>query len=279
MKSINKVASSLPGLLLLLFGCQSSPVVPEETQIVLQAYLYAEQPVTDITVMLSRPISSSDTANAMLANASVSLIKGGRQYLLAPSPQNPGEYYYAGTELQVQPGDQFKIDVTYNGITATAETVVPGKPVGLSISTSTVVFTADTVTTPFGGTIERLTSSDSVLVSWDNASQLPYYVVVESEDSARQPLRSDTLRDFNPIGRFLTEPTTDDYYRVPQSDFNYTGKYKITLYRVNQEYVDLYASRQQDSRSLNEPHTNVKNGLGIFTAFNSDSVFFSVRKE
>jgi hypothetical protein len=138
-----------------------------------------------------------------------------------------------------------------------------------------MIFTEDSSASRFGGgTFVRLTSADSVIVSWDNPSQLPYYVVVESDDSTLQPLSSDTLGNFN--RRFVTEPTTNNYYRVPQGDFNYIGKYKITLYRVNQEYVNLYASREQDSRSLNEPLTNVQNGLGIFTAFASDSTFVNV---
>ena len=260
----------------LLYSCQSNPVVPEATQIVLQAYLYASEPINAITVMLSRPLTSSDTSNTLLANANVSLIKNGTQFQLTPSRQNAGNYYYSGTDLQVQSGDQFEIEVTYNGTTATAVTVVPGKPVGLTIDTSTVVFTKDSVATRFGSSFARLTASDSVIISWNNSSQLPYYVVVESVDSTRQPLSSDSLGNFNFTRRFVAEPTTNNYYRVPQSDINYTGKYKITLYRVNQEYVNLYASRQQDSRSLNEPLTNVKNGLGIFTAFASDSTFFNV---
>ena len=113
-------------------------------------------------------------------------------------------------------------------------------------------------------------------MSWSNPSQLPHYVVVQSEDSTAQPLRTDSLGNFIFTRQFVTEPTTNNYYRVPQADFSYTGKYRITLYRVNKEYVDLYASRQQDSRSLNEPSTNVKNGLGIFTAFASDSAFVNV---
>jgi hypothetical protein len=46
----------------------------------------------------------------------------------------------------------------------------------------------------------------------------------------------------------------------------------VRVYRVNKEYADLYRSRQQDTRSLNEPLTNVQNGLGVFSAFASDSV-------
>ena len=260
-----------------LYGCQHNPLLPEATQIVLQAYLNDGERVTNITVMLSRSLSSSDTANTMLPNANVVLTKNDAQYQLTPSLQNGGEYYYLGTDLQVHSGDQFGIAVTYNGTTATAETVVPGKPVGLSANTSTIIFTKDTVTTPFGGKREMISSSDSLVLSWDNPSQLSHYIVVESDDSTRQPLRSDTLGNINFVGRFVTEPTTNNYYRVQQINFNYTGKYKVTLYRVNKEYVDLYASRQQDSRNLNEPKTNVKNGLGIFTAFASDSTSVSVK--
>ncbi len=273
---MKRVAVLLFALLPLMYGCQSNPVIPEATQIVLQAYLYAGQPINAITVMLSRPLSSTDTANTLLTNAKVSLIKNGTQYQLTPSPQNPGNYYYSGTDLQVLSGDQFEIEATYNGTTATAATVVPAKPVGLTIDTSIIVFTEDSVATRFGSSFARLTASDSVIISWNNPSQLPFYVVVESVDSTRQPLSSDSLGNFNFTRRFVAEPTTNNYYRVPQADLNYTGKYKITLYRVNQEYVNLYTSRQQDSRSLNEPLTNVKNGLGIFTAFASDSTFFNV---
>jgi uncharacterized protein YcfL len=264
-------------ILSMVYGCQSNPVIPEATQIVMQAYLYAGQPINAITVMLSRPLSSSDTSNTPVGNAAVTLVKNGAQYQLTPSQQNIGNYFYSGTNLQVQSGDQFEIEVTYNGTTATASTIVPPLPLGLSLNTATVAFTHDTVASRFGGgSFTRLTTSDSVMVSWTNTSQLPFFVTVESIDSTRQPLNADSLGNFNFTRRFVAEPTTDNYYRVPQSDFNYTGNYKITLYRVNQEYVNLYASRQQDSRSLNEPLTNVQNGLGIFTSFASDSAFVNV---
>ncbi len=158
---------------------------------------------------------------------------------------------------------------------STAQTTVPPKPQGLSANISTMTFTTDSVTTRYGGTRETITSSDSLIVSWSNPAADPYYVVVESVDSTRQALQSDTISFFR-NRRFVTEPTAEDHYRVFDQDISYTGKYKVTVYRVNQEYVNLYKSRQQDSRSLNEPLTNVNNGLGIFTAFASDSLFINV---
>jgi hypothetical protein len=180
-----------------------------------------------------------------------------------------------GSDLQVRSGDQYTIQVTYDGISASAETEVPPKPVGLSTNITTITFTKETVSTPFGGTMDRVITSDSLIVSWSNPTGAAYYVVMESVDPNRVSIRSDTLRFLTNM-RFVTEPTTDDRYRAFEQEINYTGKHKITLYRVNQEYVDLYKSRGQDSRNLNEPLTNVKNGLGIFTAFASDSAFIDV---
>jgi hypothetical protein len=51
------------------------------------------------------------------------------------------------------------------------------------------------------------------------------------------------------------------------------------VYRINQEYADLYRTRQQDSRDLNEPLSNVVNGLGVFSAFNGVSSMLVVRRQ
>ena len=51
----------------------------------------------------------------------------------------------------------------------------------------------------------------------------------------------------------------------------------MKLYRVNEEYADLYEGLNQDSRDLNEPPSNVRGALGVFSAFSADSAFFEVR--
>ena len=52
------------------------------------------------------------------------------------------------------------------------------------------------------------------------------------------------------------------------------------LFHVQTYYVLLYQSSGQDSRDLNEPYSNIKGGLGIFTAFNSDTAsVYLVKKE
>ncbi len=51
------------------------------------------------------------------------------------------------------------------------------------------------------------------------------------------------------------------------------------MYRINAEYAQLYGNRTQDSRDLNEPPSNIRNGLGVFSAFNISSVFFEVAEQ
>jgi hypothetical protein len=57
------------------------------------------------------------------------------------------------------------------------------------------------------------------------------------------------------------------------------GLHMAKVYRVNEEYAQLYENRIQDSRDLNEPPSNIRGGLGVLSAFNSDSVLFVVVRE
>ena len=56
------------------------------------------------------------------------------------------------------------------------------------------------------------------------------------------------------------------------------GRHRARVYRVNEEYVDLFKFGEQDPTRLSEPPTNIENGLGIFTAFNSVSLDFQVSR-
>ena len=109
-------------------------------------------------------------------------------------------------------------------------------------------------------------------MAWSNPTAGYFYVVIESIDSSRQFLRNDSVF----TRRFVSNPTNEASYTINNNSILYTGRQVLTLYHVNKEYADLYLSRQQDTYSLNEPLTNVHNGLGIFSAFASDSLYFSV---
>ena len=256
---------------LIYAGCNNNPVLPNDTQVVLQAYLYANQPVRDIQVMSSIAIGSSDTTNTPISNAAVSLLRNGQRFPLSASTGSPGYYSYQGNDLTVTTGDDFRIEVVVSGQSVTAETVVPTKPEQIALSVQTVTFQMDTVQSRIGFRT-RVNSLDSAVVTWSNPNGDYFFVVVESIDPARQLIRPDSTF----TRRFVSDPTNQSSFLVNNNAILYTGKYVVRLYHVDKEYANLYRSRTQDSRTLNEPLTNVNNGLGIFSAFASDSLFFNV---
>ncbi len=259
------------GAVLLLTGCTGNPAAPSDTQVVLRGYLFAGSPVQDIQLTSSISIFGSDTADPPILNASVVLVKGNNTYALTPNNAAPGFYFYPGTDLAVSTGDIFQILVNVGGQQISAETTVPTKPEQLSLSTTTMHFQPDTIQTRFGLRYS-VVGLDTGIVSWSNPLGDYYYIVIESVDSARQLLRGDSVL----TRRFVSEPTNQTSYRINNNSILYTGLHILRLYHVNKEYADLYRSREQDSRALNEPLTNVRNGLGIFSAFASDSLSFSI---
>jgi hypothetical protein len=84
-------------------------------------------------------------------------------------------------------------------------------------------------------------------------------------------ISNDTMRTF-PTGMPISSPTTENHYRLNEMQLKYIGAYYTYAYHVNNEYVNLYKSREQDSWKMTEPLTIIKNGLGVFSAFASYTV-------
>ena len=253
-------------------GCSNNPEIPGGTQVVVEGFLYATRPVRDIRLSVSSAIGGSDSANPPLAGASVVLSKNGIPHQLSPDTARPGYYNSTDTSLSVNSGDDFRLAANASGETISAETVVPGKPQAIALSHDTLHFQVQTIQTPNGGTRTAVTGLDTGMVTWSNPAGNFFYIVIESIDSARLPLRPEaTFRN-----RFISQPTNEASYTISNNSVAYTGRHVLRVYSVNREYADLYRSRQQDSRALNEPATNIHNGLGVFTAFASDSLFFTV---
>ena len=258
-----------------LAGCDSTPSEPDNTDLlVVEAFLFAGEPIDDIRLTETVPLS--DTAEApSIDDAQVILTKHGLSYALEATGVD-GYYQYTGADLTVEVGDTFGIEVAYLGAVATGETVVPAPPVNVSID-------GDTMWVPaFGTGVGRPADFDrdrfQLAATWDNPDGLLHYVVIETlEDSAESifPEWSQTYSRF----RLITEPRTDDYHFINMMALRDLGRHVATVYRVNSEYARLYENRTQDSRDLNEPPSNIVGGLGVFSAFNSDSVVFEVVRE
>ncbi len=271
------IEMTLAGLIL-LGGCtQESPLISEEELIVVWAFLYAGEPVTDIRLTSTVPLIVDTSEASPINNALVTLITDGERYECESSPGDSGYYHCAGTDLIIETGDEFTIEIEHGDQFVTAKTSVPEKPISVAISSSVMEVPDFSESGRRAFQQWRESENNDIVVTWNNEDELWYYVTLLNIDDDPNP------EPINAFGRenlrsFIFPPLNDDTYRIRLPSITHLGLHRITVYRVNQEYVDLYESREQDSRDLNEPLTNIEGGLGVFAAFNSESVVLDIIK-
>lgn len=251
-------------------GCETdSPLLPENELLVVRAYLYAGESIADVQVTTTFGLVAAASTGLPINDAAVTLEKAGKIYPLSASRGDSGYYHYAGNDLAVNVGDAFKIKVDHHGQTATAETVIPAPPRQLAISKNEWLV----------NTSAELDTS-SLTISWKGEETF-YFVVVENLEVSPTPINQTPIPG-GPRGQlrsFRSRPIRENSYTLQRFDLTYLGQHRARVYKVNREYANLYAFGQQDSRNLNEPETNVKNGLGVFAGFSNAEVRFRVVKQ
>jgi len=248
--------------------------------VVVEAYLYAGEPVDDIRLSTAVALNEEDGEAVPISDAEVRLMKGGETYTLVSS-DSAGMYHYTGANLTVEAGDVFRLEVAYEGTLAIGETTVP-------IAPAAVVLTDDTFTVPTlgqpgqgGGRPQGGGLQDaSIAVTWDNTSENLHFVVIEDRIAGEPDyILPEFIRARFGGFRLVNQPTRNDFQDINLRSLEVVGPHAAIVYRVNQEYADLYENREQDSRDLNEPPSNISGGLGVFSAFHGTQVIFNVVRE
>ncbi len=252
---------------------------PASQEVVVRAYLYAGQPVDDIRLTYTAPIGTPDSlinsASPPINNATVTLIRDGVRFPLVKASGDSGYYRYAGTNLTVREGDVFDLEASVSGTALSARTQVPVRPSGARVSAATLlipVFTGGPGGLGGGGRPDP--TQFTLQVRWTKTAGALYYVTLENTETAPTVISTGLPAGLNFRRVRIFSPTAADSFPVNALSLEYYGRYRVRVWRVNEEYAQLYATRQQDSRDLNEPLTNIRGGLGVFSAFAADTTSF-----
>lgn len=266
----------MPVLALLTAAACDDPVSSEDVNlVVVEAFLFAGEPVDDIRLSSTVPLGEDPSLAPTIDDAEVRLLRGETVFELTARGDS-GLYYYAGADLTVREGDLFRLEIDYFGRTAFGETIVPGPPVNVATD-------GDTLFAPTlgfgrgGGTADP--QNQGLSVTWDNPSQLLHFVVVQGLDEDAEPIFPEQFQERLGQFRLITEPTSDTFFDITLLMLRDLGSHDAIVYRVNEEYSALYENRTQDSRDLNEPPSNMTDGIGIFSAFNSVTRPFQVARD
>jgi len=267
----------LLGLMPLLSGCFESELVFEnQYEPVVEAYLYVGKQVENVG--LSSMISFGDDSQGgdAITDAQMDLESESDSWVLAHNDSLPGSYFLDEVPEMI-PGDTFRLSIEINGEGLSAVTVIPDAPPAVTLSSGTVYIPKVEDMRDF----MSVEMPDPVELSWDNPEARYYFLDIQNIESYPLSIMPDPPDDRPaPPGGFafqmITEPTNNNFYSIDLRQLEYFGTHRIVFTSVNEEYVYLYNSLNQDTRELNEPFSNVENGLGIFTAFNSDTLYLEV---
>lgn len=260
--------------LVILLGCNDEEFDPTETEtVILEGFLYENAPVNNIRISQLIPFIGEESDSYEISDAMVTISSGGNDYLLEAS-EEPGFYSFSGNELVIRQGDEYAIQFDYFGESISAATTVPSRPTGLELSVDHLEIAQ---INSFEDLFNRV-DGDPLEVYWDNPNGNYYYVLIENLEENPEEINQLEFDGQRPNFQLVTEPTSLDVYNVRPPSLTQYGEYRVVLYHVNQEYVDLYETAEQDSRNLTEPLNNINNGLGIFTSFSSDTAYFEITK-
>ena len=270
--------SVLSLILSLLYSCNPVPEVGSENYVV-EAYVFSGEPVTDIKIKKLIPLTEPEGESEIIKTAIVTIIKDQKSFPLSFNPATE-KYRYEGLDLEIMPLDVLDLEVDVNGRISSATTNVPEAPVGTEISKTQMVIPEIKGIGDFIGN-DPLADAE-LIVNWSNPDNELFYTVIEFRSNLLIPILPGViqevvdgiLEDF----AIITAPSTDTTLMVNGALLPSYGPYVVKIYKVNQEYADLYESNPQDSRDLTEPPSNIINARGIFSAFASDSISFEVVK-
>lgn len=263
-----------------LSGCFETDLEFEDQfEPVVEAYIYMNKAVDNIRLSSMINFGSDSLGGEMITDAMIIFERELSSWNLKHNDSLPG-HYYLDEQPGFSPGDTLKLRVELEGEILTATTVVPSSPPAVSKSSGSIYIPKVDDLRDF----MNVEMPDPLELTWDNPEAKYYFLHIQNIESHPISIRPD-VPDGMPAGRgpgsfafeMVTEPTNDAYYTIEPRTLQYFGTHRIIMTSVNEEYVNLYNSLNQDTRELNEPYSNIENGLGIFTAFNSDTLYLEVR--
>ncbi len=180
-----------------------------------------------------------------------------------------GNYSLTLQDEHLSEGDNYKLQFIYNHKTISAETLMPERTKNIGISQPVIYKDSYSMFWGFQDSIPEVT------VTWDNPDDSFYQVYVHSVDQSTgsYPQWGNNKSGF---GNMMMQPFRGNSYTLRPNDMSFFGNYILVLYKVNNDYVELY--ERISSSDLANPVSAVANAWGIFTGMSADTIRYQVRE-
>ncbi len=250
---------------LAVMACEPTPLAEFTDRPVVCCYLKAgETPVLTIQKLI--PFQSDAKFSSENIDDLTIVIKDNtesKEYQLS----NIGSGTYCNEELVAMSGHTYELAFMYDGEPVTASTIVPDAPVGVKFSgysVGVVSFPRSDGASVYGTT---KAPDNGIEISWKN-EEGDYYIVEGTTESVSLIRELEEDEDM-PSKSFKLDYTQGESASLSSADFNYYGKYAVSVIHIRPEYAIMSQGGGTSSTTLTDVRGNIEGGYGIFTGINS----------
>jgi hypothetical protein len=257
---------------LMMNGCKSDSVSSTFTsQLVVSAYLLANQPIDSVQIMQTQPLDQTYLfPSAAVSGASVTITVDTTVLHLTEYASHKGLYHYVGQHI-VTSGKTYQLRVESQGRIVTAQTTVPDVIHYVQNGTNINLNGTDTIT--------YLIPNGEAFLAWTPWAKGIYVASFCSIDSSHAIIaRRNNNNDNTPSRISMVAFDKETSAKVPWTEFNYYGLYSLNVYAADAAFYNYALTSEQDQQSLIEPLYNVSGGLGVFGSASKASVTVFVKQ-
>jgi hypothetical protein len=239
-------------------------------------------------------------------NALVTISSGGVSYRL--TFLDSGRYQETSGKLIIAAGQTYRIDVSADGRSAWSQTTVPFPVGGFTASRERLYVLTQPIDTqriikdtigkgksalgksdpikppypPIDSSLQLPDSLTHLIVKWNNPSHAYLYCRIARDTILPYQtyymggyLTADSLKVTSSIQYGYGFMSMGDSVVVAVSE---RGRYKILLYSTPPDYQSMVSAMADTVNQdlWNRSPTNINNGVGVFSSFSIDSVFFTI---
>lgn len=254
-------------VILLLWSCSSDDSCENYSDTpVVEGYITRGNSIK-VKVMRQTPFyAEANVSDDDINNLHVSVKSG--DTIVQLTPMGKGIYKDTAQEMLPETGVDYDLFFTFNNRLVTASTKILSKPENFCQSATSMAIEAFEMG-------EETVFPDPVVLSWENADQSYYMLVVKNIESNPSLINSNGMG--NPPQRFFrNRPTQGSSMELEARYFQYYGTHRLILFHLNADYAALFSENGNTSVNMVNPATNIQNGLGIFTGLNSDTLYLEI---
>lgn len=250
-------------------GCEDSASTDYTSDVIIEGFLLVDQPIDNITVMMSQPINSNfNYSKSLIRDAKVRIIGDNQVFNLVIDPVGERGYYNPDNNYLVKPHTEYKLEVEINGKVVTGKTITPNRVSWVNRTPKIIQYPKDTLKLPSTYNISwtKVDTTFNYIIQIKCLDTLNYgkYLLPATNEMNRRAYNMNTKDHDGPFHemsmKFMISNTETS---VVWFGFIWFGLHEVTLYSPDENMAKWFL--QQTQVNQYEPLLNsLDNGKGCF---------------